>query len=239
MFGSNALSFTKPLARSVYNKFFSKRMFLSFSASSFERLLLFPGRSEEGGPYLSHSAHSHKKSWWKTTLLTEEKHSGYNILRTRKRDMMKRRGLDEAYARPRWTNTVQPPLFYGHVGRRVIRNIGLGTREELPWAFFLPWPLENNHQGRKRRGCWSCDDVKAVIIFFSLSLQPLIATHVPNCSKNRSEVELTIKNELRFMRRNIEFSICDTLRKMRSSSRSFSNVVNSTEAEAYKKEKKI
>lgn len=43
---------------------------------------------------------------------------------------------------------------------------------------------------------------------------------------------LTIKKELRFILLSMEFSICETLRKILSNSLSFSKVVSSNEAEA-------
>ena len=43
-----------------------------------------------------------------------------------------------------------------------------------------------------------------------------------------------MRNELRFMRRSVEFSICDTFRKIFSSSFSFSNEERSADADACK-----
>ena len=53
-----------------------------------------------------------------------------------------------------------------------------------------------------------------------------------------------MRKELRFILRSMRFSICETLRKTRSNSFSFSNVVKRREAEPYggvrkKKKKKI
>ena len=43
---------------------------------------------------------------------------------------------------------------------------------------------------------------------------------------------LTMRNELRFIRRSVEFSICDTFRKILSSSFSFSSDERSADADA-------
>lgn len=61
----------------------------------------------------------------------------------------------------------------------------------------------------------------------------------PSIRSTQQKRKLTIRNELRFIRLNIEFSIWETLRKILRSSRSFSNVVNKREAEAWKEKKSI